>query len=93
MMEAVTGRIPIRAVISTKFHTILTFKINTIFTDDQESGYGARGSSKTATTSWGYEDGRWKGPGPALLVIAVFCLHFNLAIEISRNAAMSLNFS
>jgi hypothetical protein len=30
-------------------------------------------SGKSATTSsWGYEDGPWKGPGPPLLVAADF---------------------
>jgi len=29
-----------------------------------------RGYQKSATTSWGYEDGPWKRPGPPLLVAA-----------------------
>jgi hypothetical protein len=29
-------------------------------------------SCKSATTSWGYEDGPWKGPGPPLRVSADF---------------------
>jgi hypothetical protein len=33
---------------------------------------------KSATTSWGYEDGPWKGPGPPLLVAADFLIFFNL---------------
>jgi hypothetical protein len=31
---------------------------------------------KSATTSWGYEDGPWKGPGPPLLVAADFLIFF-----------------
>jgi hypothetical protein len=33
---------------------------------------GLKKIKKSATTSWGYEDGPWKGPGPPLLVVADF---------------------
>jgi hypothetical protein len=35
------------------------------------NGIGS-GHAKSATTSWGYEDGPWKAPGPPLLVAADF---------------------
>jgi len=41
---------------------------------------------ESATTSWGYEDGPWKGPGPPLLVAADF---YNCLVVTDSDAVSS----